>query len=127
MCTQNRPLYIEGYYDGITIDNVYASKAERLPVCEVYPGRGYVFPLIFIEADHHIRNLKISEFHRREYINPVETIFIGKNTVIDNFILDNVTMENNTSEPDMPLIVNNGTIKNMNASNVRKDGKKIEL
>lgn len=116
---------IKGYFDSITIDNVYASKAERLPVCEVYPGKGYIFPLIFIEGEHKIKNLKISDFHRREYINSVETIFIGKDTVIDNFIMENVTTENNTSEPDMPLIINNGTIKNMNASNVLKDGETV--
>lgn len=116
----------EGYYDAITINNVYASKAERLPVHEVAPGT-YIFPLIYIDAEHKIKNLKISEFHRREYVNPVETIFIGKNTVIDNLILENITTENHTDKEDMPLLINNGTIKSLNGSNVRTNGKMINL
>lgn len=60
-------------------------------------------------------------------MNPVETIFIGKNTVIDNVILENITTENHTDKEDMPLLINNGTIKSLNGSNVRTNGEIINL
>lgn len=115
-----------GYYDGITIDNVYASKAVRIPVYNKAPD-DYIYPLIYIEEEHYVKNLKISELHRREYINPVETIFIGADTVVENLILENITTENKTDCPKMPLLVKNGTVKQMNALGIRVNGEMISL
>ena len=116
----------KGYYDGVTIDNVYASKAERLPVYNKSPD-AYVYPLIYIEDEHNVRNLKISELHRREYINTVETIYVGKDTDVENLILENITTQNYTHSSDMPLLVNKGTIKHLSAANIYADDKTINL
>ena len=100
----------EGFYDGITLDNIYASKAERFSVyCK---DGGYVFPLILIQDFMVVKNLKIHTLHRREFTTAVETIYIGLKTVVENLILENITTENNTSER-MPLLVNKGLIKNL--------------
>ncbi len=115
-----------GHYDSITIDNVYASKAIRIPVYNKSP-ESYVYPLIYIEKEHKIRNMKISNIHRIEYINPVETIFVGQDTVVENLILENITTQNHTESTDMPLFVNKGNVKNMNATNIWADGNKICL
>ena len=100
----------EGFYDGITLDNIYASKAERLSVyCK---DGGYVFPFIFIQDFMVVKNLKVHTLHRREATTPVETFYVGWKTVVGNLILENITTENNTNER-MPLLVNKGEIENL--------------
>ncbi len=108
-----------GHYNGIYLDNICASKAERLPFhCK---GDSYVFPLIWIQEDTIVRKLAINKFHRSERINPVETIYVGSTTQIDNLTLNDINTENSTGEP-MPLIVNKGHIQNFFARNIFADG-----
>jgi hypothetical protein len=101
-----------GFYDSITMENIFASKAFRYPI---YGKRetSYVYPIIFIEKELVIRNLRIAELHRREYINPISTVYVGQHTVIDHLILDHITSENHTDSPEMPLFVNEGTVKRL--------------
>ena len=40
---------------------------------------------------------------------PVETVYVGENTLVDTLVLENITTENYTEEP-MPLFVNKGKI-----------------
>lgn len=115
-----------GYFDSVTIDNVFVSKAERMLIHNKRPEH-YVFPIIYIERGHEVRNLKISELHRREYITPVETIIVGQDAKVDNLILENITTENHTDSPEIPVLVNKGNIKNLCATNIYADGTKIEL
>ena len=117
---------LKGYYDGITIDNVYASKAVRLPI-HFHAPDSYVYPIVYIEGGHKIKNLKITDLHRREYINPVETIHIGKDTVINNLILDNITTENHTESSEMPIFVNLGTVNDMWVTNIFVEGEKVDI
>ncbi|MBR2950051.1 MAG: hypothetical protein IKC46_09320 [Lachnospiraceae bacterium] len=99
-----------GYYDALTFDNIYASKAERL---DLYCKAGsYVYPLIYIQEETVVKNLKIHALHRREFMTPVETVYVGADSVVDSLILENITNENHTDEP-MPFLVNNGIIKNL--------------
>jgi len=116
----------EGEYDAITLDNIYASKAVRLPVYNKKPT-SYVYPIIYIEEDTRIRNLRISNLHRRERINTVSTIFVGEDNVTDNLVLDNITSENLTGEGEMPLLDIRGCVKRISASGLVADGKEIKL
>ncbi|MBR6772079.1 MAG: hypothetical protein IKM29_01670 [Clostridia bacterium] len=99
-----------GYYDAVTLDNIYASKAERL---DVYCKTGhYVYPIIYIQEETVVKNLKVHTLHRREHIEPVETVYVGERVVADRIILENCTNENSTDKP-MPFLVNKGRIKNL--------------
>ncbi len=115
-----------GYYDGIVLENICASKAERIPVYNK-PENSRVFQIVFIERDLKIRNLKISGLYRKEYITPVETILVDKVTEIENFVLENISTENHTDAEEMPILVCNGTIKRLDARNIFADGKEVEL
>lgn len=99
-----------GYYDGITLDNICASKAERHDIyCK---KNSHVYPLIFIQEETVVKNLKVHTLHRREFNTPVETVYVGARSQVDMLILENITTENHTKEP-MPLLVNNGKIDNL--------------
>jgi len=116
----------KGSFDGITIDNVYASKAVRLPVY-AKPEGSYVYPLIYIQENLRIRALSISDLHRREEINPISTVFVGENTEIEQLILTNITTENHTGAPEMPLLDNRGEVKHLKADMLFSDGKPVEI
>ncbi len=91
----------EGYFDAITLDKIYASKAVRH---SVYCKEGmYVFPIIFMEAGVYLKNVKVSNLHRREENTSVYTIGLKKDVKTEQLILDNVTTENGTGE-QMPLL-----------------------
>lgn len=107
--TKYYPGETTGFFDDIRIEHISASKASR---DGIYPWPdSYVFPLIFLQDNTHIRHLKITDLFRRETVNPVETIYIGKNTEIDTLILDTVVTENLTDSP-MPFLVNHGRVQN---------------
>ena len=116
----------KGEYDSITLDNIYASKAKRLPVYNKKPT-SYVYPLIYIEEDTRIKNIKISDLHRREELIPKPTVFIGEESMIDSLILENITTENLTEDPQMPVLDNRGKVGRLYASNIRADGKEVIL
>lgn len=111
-----------GKFDGISIDHIYASKASREGL---YPIKtNWVIPFIWLQDDTRIKNLTITDVYRKEYEIPIETIHIGENTVIENLILDNIVVENHTGET-MPMIVNNGHVNRLVATNMRVDGKEF--
>lgn len=116
----------KGSFDGITIDNVYASKAVRIPVY-AKPEGSYVYPLIYIQENLRIRGLRISDLHRREEINPISTIFVGKNTEIEQLTLTNITTENHTGSAEMPFFDNNGEVKYLKAEMLFADGEPVEI
>ncbi|MBQ7045412.1 MAG: hypothetical protein IJN65_02850 [Clostridia bacterium] len=137
----------KGIYDAVTIDNVYASKAERY--CHgqrtnpdgvkwsAFAPKKYAdteqrfedswnFALIFIDANLNIKGLKISNLHRREENVPIDTIFIDKNTTVEQLILENITTENHTKKY-MPLFTNNGNVSNFKAYGIYEDGNQTNL
>lgn len=124
--TRFYPTKSKGIYDGITLDNIYASKAKRLPVYNKEP-ESYVYPLIYIESKLYIKALKITDLHRREELIPVETIYVGENTEIEQLILENITTENHTDSDSMPLLVNNGTINYLYSHSIFENGKLVEM
>ena len=109
-----------GGFDAISIDHIYASKAVRKPNLYPYPN-SYVYPLIWVEKDIRVRNLSVTELHRREYNVAVETLHIGPNTTVENLILDGITVENHT-DAQMPFFVNKGTVGRLEARSIRVDG-----
>ncbi len=105
-----------GYYDGITLDNIYASKAEML---DVYCKKGMcTYPLIYIQEETVVKNLKVHTLHRREFFVPIETIYVGTGAEVDTIILENITNENYTEE-SMPFFVNNGKVMNLVLRDIR--------
>ncbi len=107
-----------GNFDAITLDNIYASKAERL---SVYCKDGQAqYALIYVQEYAKIKNLKISTLHRREYNNPIFTLALIGNSQIDNLILENITVENNTDDK-MWFMSNDGNIENFTMQNIRLD------
>lgn len=117
--TKYYPGETTGAFDGITIDHIYASKASR---DGIYPWpNAYMYPFIFMQKDTRIKNLKITDVYRKEYNMPVETIYIGENTLIDNLILDNIVTENHTDKK-MPMLVNNGSVKQIVTNNIVDKG-----
>lgn len=99
-----------GFFDCITLENIFASKAERYAV---YNKRAdeWVYSIIHIDSGLKINNLRITNMHRREYINSVATFYIDANTDINGLFLENISTENYTDNEEMPLIINNATIK----------------
>ena len=109
-----------GHYDGIHLDRIYMSKAERRP--EYMKGNGYVYPLIYVQNDLTVKNLVIDGVHRIETDTPVETIYVGQCATVENMIVNDVTQENHTDKGDMPLMVNRGTINKLQFTNIRAGG-----
>lgn len=116
----------DGYYDAITIDHVYASKAVRKAVYNK-TEKSYVFPIIWVEGGLEIHDLKITDVYRREKVTPVETIKISKGARIDTLILDNLSSENQTEAYEIAMLVNEGEVKNLYPGNIRADGRRVNL
>ena len=115
----------KGLFDGITLDNIYVSKAERKAIYNKKP-EDYIFPIIYIADKIHVKGLKVSNLHRREYINPVATFRIREESIVEKLILDNITTENHTEGENMPLIENFGEIKNLYSNMVFADGNQMK-
>ena len=123
--TKFYPGVTDGGYDAISFDHIYASKATRH--LHLYPWpNSRVYALIWISHDTVVKNLSIGHLHRREENNPIATVHVGANTVIDRLILNDVTTENATGAP-MPLLHNEGTIRALALRHVyAKDDELIE-
>lgn len=99
-----------GHFSGISIDNVYASKAPRH---SIYCKDGsYVYPLIYIESNAIVNDLSISNLRRHETDTPIETVSVLKGAVVKNLSLSCIYTTNQTGEY-MPLFVNKGTINEL--------------
>ena len=105
-----------GHYDSITFDNIYASKAVRtLPI---YTPRSYVYALIWVDKQTLVKSLSIHSLHRKEQNNPIDTIHVCGETVIERLILDDITTENLTGKP-MTFIGGEGRIINATMRDIR--------
>ncbi|MBR5506574.1 MAG: hypothetical protein IKV88_00830 [Clostridia bacterium] len=111
-----------GHFDGIILNNIHASKAERTELHEVHMIAMGVdtkthYPFIWLQNETHIKNLLIDGLYRIEHHNPIETIRIDEKTVVENLVINNASIENYTKS-DVPLILNNGTVKKQSLNNV---------
>ncbi len=99
-----------GRFDAITLENIHASKSERLPIQEAHMGnKTSHYPLIWIQGNTVVNQLSIDHLHRREYVNPIDTIRIDKNSVVNILNLRDITVENHTDNYCAKL-VNRGTV-----------------
>ena len=114
-----------GVFEGITIDNIYASRADRnlvrFPLVFGYPE----YPLIDMHSEIDYKNIKITDVHRREYVTATPTVKVHSDTTIENMVLENITSENHTDSKEMPVFVNEGTIKYLSAKNLIENGREI--
>jgi hypothetical protein len=116
--TKYYPGETTGCFDGITLDNINASKSTR----ELYPWpNSYMFPFIYIQNDVVVKNLKIENLYRKETMIPATTVDIGDNAVVENLIIDNLILEDHL-DGATPCIVNSGTINRLVTSNIRTNG-----
>lgn len=113
--TKYYPGETTGTFDAISLDHIYASKALR---DHIYPWPDSAqFPFIYLQGDIRVKNMTVSELYRKEYNIPVETFFIGEKAEVDNLLLENIVCENHTDQ-EIPMIVNQGTVRRMETKNM---------
>ena len=111
-----------GSFDAIILENIHASKSKRLPIQEAHMGRhkNYHFPFIWFQKDTRIGQVSIHHLHRREYVNPIDTIRIEEGTQIDVLRIDDISVENHT-ESYCPKLANYGAVKKLHVSGLSED------
>lgn len=118
--TKYYPFETTGYFDAITIDHIFASKASR---DGIYPNpNSGIYPFIIFEKNIIAKNVKISDVYRKEFNVAIPTIRVERDAVIDNLIIDNLTVENHTDSP-IPTYENLGIVNKLTTKNIIKDGK----
>lgn len=125
--TKYYPGKTEGYFDSLVLDNIHASKAPRYPylhVSEDYCLHGYVFPLIYIEGETHIKSLAIRDLYRVEECVPVSTIFAGEDSRIENLCIADCSCENKTGN-EFVFFENHADIGTLQFRNNRMTGGKL--
>ncbi len=116
--TKFHPGETTGYFDAISLQNIHASKSERLPIQEAHMGdKNYHFPLIWIQEETRVRQLSIDHLHRREFVNPIDTIKIDENTMVENLKLCDISVECYTDQECLTL-KNCGHVKKLYLSDV---------
>ena len=93
--------------DHISIKNVFASNAVRLPIYQ--KTERYQFGLIFIDSRMDIGHVRIENIGRNEKLGDIETIRILPDTKIKTLVLEHVNHENHTGSP-VPMMINEGEI-----------------
>lgn len=109
-----------GYFDSISIDHVYASKCLPVKFGNNKSHPGYMedcSPVIWVQRSTVVKNLSVSQLHRRESANNVDTIHIGEKAEVGRLIIDDVTTTNTTGAP-MYLLHNKGHIKYLSMKRV---------
>ena len=87
-----------GCFDAISLSNIHASKSFRLPIQEAHMGVGsdYHFPLIWVQDGTVVKQISIEHLHRREFINPIETVRIDEGAIVNRMAVSDLTLENHT-------------------------------
>lgn len=100
-----------GYFDAITVEDCYVSKA--LPAKKgdfMHPRRiEDALPLFWVQEDTVVKSLLIRNVQRRETVLAKDTVQIGANATVERLTLRDIKTENTTGEP-MPLLNNYGTV-----------------
>jgi hypothetical protein len=108
-----------GYFDGIVLKNIFASKAPRH---SVYRKDGSaVYPFIWVQGGLTVKNLSIENVYRKEKNIAIETVGIDRRATIENLSLTNIVQENQLSE-NFPLILNRGVIETLYTNGLRSSG-----
>jgi len=91
-----------GYYDGIVLENIFASKSPRYDYLHISVEAArtmYVFPLIWVEDHTAVRSLTLKNLHRRETCVPVSTLYVGHGSTVDVLSVSDCRVENRTDKP----------------------------
>ena len=111
-----------GYFDGIVLKNIFASKAPRH---SVYRKDGsFVYPFIWVQSGLTVRNISIENVYRKEKNMAVETIGIDKRATVKNMVLNNIVQENLLPE-QFPLLWNKGVVENLSTTGLRAQGGEV--
>ena len=108
-----------GYFDGIVLKNIFASKAPRHTVYRKDGSK--VYPLIWVQSGLNVRNLSVENVYRKEKNVAIETIGIDRNATVENLSLNHIVQENLLPER-FPLIWNKGVIENFVTNGLRSQG-----
>lgn len=108
-----------GFFDAISLSNIHASKAVRLPTHWPYDV-DLQFPFIWMQDETVVKNLSIEHVHRREFINPIETIRIEKTALVNNLFISDLTLENYTGS-ECVKFRNLGTVNRLRTIGLSKD------
>lgn len=109
--TKHYPGETTGCFDAITLQNLHVAKSLRLPIQEAHmEDKSYHFPLIWIQEETVVKSLSIRDLHRRESVNPVDTIHVGENAVVEELTVNGLTAEHSEEMPCETLVCK-GTIK----------------
>ena len=110
-----------GHFAGITIDNIYTSKSSLHDISyekdgeTIYPLRykeaegNATFSPIYLSDGVNVKDITISNVHRREEKIPIQTIWFEKNSHCKKVSICDVYTENQTGR-SMPAVVNDGII-----------------
>lgn len=96
-----------GIMDHISIKNIFASNAPRLPIYR--KSERYQFGLIFIDSHMDIGHVRIENIGRNEKLGDIETVRILPDTKIKTLVLEHINHENHTAKP-VPMMTNQGEI-----------------
>lgn len=119
---------LRGAFENISIDHVYASKADRGLVKFPAVTRYRQYALIDVESLIDIRNLTITEVHRRETVDSTApTLQFAADTVIHGLHLQDITAENAMDDTPMPFLVNHATITGLQAAGLYADGCPVDV
>ena len=109
----------DGYFDGIVLKNIFASKAPRHSVYRKDGSK--VYPLLWVQGGLTVKNLCIENVYRKEKNVAIETIGIDQGVILENLSLNNIVQENLLPE-QFPLVLNKGVIKNFSTNGLRSTG-----
>ena len=101
--------------DHISIKNIFASNAVRLPIYQK-PER-YQFAFNFIDSRMDIGHVRIENIGRNEKLGDIETIRILPDTKIKTLVLEHINHENHTGRP-VPMMINEGEIDKLYMYNI---------
>lgn len=119
--TKYYPGETTGCFDAISLSNIHASKSERLPIQEAHMrNKNYHFPFIWIQDDTVIKQMSIDHLHRRELVNPIDTIRIGKNATVYSLCIHDMEVENHT-DSRCAKIVNHGNVQRLYVDGMSED------
>ncbi len=108
--TKYYPGETTGCFDAIILRDIHAAKSERLPIQEAHMGdKSYHFPLIWAQEEVVIKHLCIEHLHRREHVNPIDTVRIEPRAFVRELNICDLTVENFTKS-DCAKVVNLGVI-----------------
>ena len=119
--TKYYPGETTGCFDAISLTNIHASKSERLPIQEAHMGdKSYHFPLIWMQKGTVVNALSIDHLHRREFVNPIDTVRIDEGATVNLMTVNDLTLENHT-DVECAKFVNRGTVRVLHCIGLRED------